>query len=302
VIFSCSTESPFMSKEEAHRLVEEINIDRDPFHAIQHVAAIIDNDIYYFKRLDSIPVKLTNSSSLQKTHVKLSPDHAKIAYLNENGNPVIISTENGAVLETLTEYSYIEQMDWVKNTTLYLLLENQVVFYGPSVSVTQPEIYHYWDDVSSFSMNSIGDQGYAVHRYNTGRQLEYHSTSKNIDEEYSNVDGYSYDYIDFYDDNGSFMLGEKDYYSEEAMNRIICLEDYQTYASYEWDGDDLMYTPKFNGEHEVLVYGVYEANAYYVKAVYLGTDAYEGSGLYDRLMTTFTNYPSTTPIYVDWAQ
>src|SRR4051812_21980407 len=88
-VMACS-ESPFISKEEALRILDSINVARDPFHAVKNVVAIIDNDIYYFNRLDSLPRKLTNTPEQQKTHVNLSPDKTEIAYLNENGSPVII--------------------------------------------------------------------------------------------------------------------------------------------------------------------------------------------------------------------
>lgn len=74
IVVSCSEESPFLSKEEARKKISEINTNRDPFHYVEDVVAIINNDIYYFERLDSVPRKLTNTPAQSKTHVKLSHD------------------------------------------------------------------------------------------------------------------------------------------------------------------------------------------------------------------------------------
>jgi hypothetical protein len=288
-LLSCS-ESPFLSKEEALRLAEEINVSRDPFHAVKNVVAIIDNDIYYFNRLDTI-----------KTHVKLSPDKTEIAYLNKNGNPVIIGASDGELIATLTEFNYITQMDWVKNShTLYMLIGREVELYGDPVAFTQPESYHPWDDVSSFSMNSIGDQGYYIRRYNDtgGDKLEYHSTNKHLDEVYQNFDGLVYDYIDFYDDQGNFLLG---FSYGEGVDRIVCVQNYNLWSAYEWDHES-MQTPEFNATHEILLYGTIEGEEHYVKGVYLGTKAYPSHGAYDRLTKTLADYPSTTHVYVDWVQ
>lgn len=302
LLAACSGESPFLSKEEAERLVDEINTLRDPFHEVKNVVAIINNDIYYFKRLDSIPKKLTNSPTQIKTQVKLSSDRTKIAYLNANGYPVIISATDGKMLETLTQYQYINQIGWVRNSpTLFMLIGQDVVLHGTSVSFIQPEAYHVWDEVSSFSMNSKGDQAYFIHRYNdTGWKLEYHSTVKKLDEQYNSFEGYRYNFVDFYDDRGNFLLGYQNPF-DEGIERVVCVENYDFHSAYGWDYEQ-MQTPKFNSAHEILLYGTLENQEYNVKGVYLGTEAYGNSGLYDRLTKTLTDYKSSTPVYIDWVQ
>jgi hypothetical protein len=298
LLTACSDNSPFLSKEEATRLADKINQERDPFYAVKNIVAIIDNDIYYFDGLYSTPRKLTNTPSQQKTFVKLSSDRSKIAYINAVGNPVIISATNGQILETLTQYNYITQMDWVRNSaTLFMLIGQEVVLHGAAISFDQPFISHPWDDVFSFSMNSVGDQAYAIQRYNDyGKKFEFQSS--NDSQLYTMFNGR--DYVDFYDDNGNFLVGSRDRYSD-AVEDIVCVQNYDSYTSYEWDYE-LMYTPEFNAEHEVLLYGVSDGSKYFVKAVYLGTDAYEGHGLYDVLSKTLADYPSSKPVYVDWVQ
>lgn len=304
LLFSACEENPFLTKEEAEKQVEQINTGNDPFHAIQNVVAIINNDIYYFNTLDAEPRQLTDTPGSVKTDVKLSFDKTRIAYLNASGNPVIIRADNGEHIETLTQYEYVRQMDWAKDQlTLYMLIDDEVVFHGTPLEVIQPYTVHPWDDVSSFSMNSIGDQGYFIAHYDDAfpRMLNLYSEAAGIDEEYPNFGGDWYDYIDFYDNEGSFLLGYKDDY-DYSMDRVICVQDYATFPAYEWDYE-AMSTPQFNGEHEMLIYGTMEdPGSHIIKVVYLGYKYYEAHGIYDRLTKLLEAYPSTTPIFIDWVQ
>ena len=304
VLFTaCSKdESPFLTKEQAEKEIKDINTSRDPFHYVNDVVAIINNDIYYFSSLDSLPKRLTNTPSAVKTQVKLSHDKSQIAYINAAGNPVIIHADNGATITTLTQYNYIDQMDWAKDRlTLYMLSGNQVSFYGNAPVIQQPEITHPYDDVKSFSMNALGDQGYYIKNYGDfWAHMEYHSTSKGMDTQYTNFDGDIYDYVDFYDNRGNFLVGITDSYSG-GMEKIACIQNYQFYPAYTWD-DELMNTPTFNASTEVLLYGTLESTPYKLKAVYLGTDLYQSSGSYDVLSKVLDDYPSSTKIYVDWVQ
>lgn len=300
-MFSCSEESPFLSEKEARQIIKETNMARDPFHQITNVVAVINNDIYYFKRWDSIPKRLTTTPAQVKTHIKLSSDRTQIAYLNSIGTPVIISAADGKLIKTISDFSYVSQMDWAKDkNALYFLSDKKVYSYGSPLQATQPESSHPWDDVASFSMNGKGDYGYFIKYYgNYFYTLKYVSSSKALDKTFTNFDGDMYDYIDFYDNNGNFLLGESDYYGK-GFERIICFQDYNMYPAYEWDYEQ-MSSPEFSSDHEVLLYGTMENQVYQMKAVYLGTEAYEGHGLYDRLSKTLSEYTSTSQIYLDWS-
>jgi hypothetical protein len=299
-LFSCSEESPFLSEQEAKSKIKEMTLERDPFHLVEDVVATINNDIYYFELLDSTPERLTFTPQQSKTHVKLSADKTQIAYINSNGNPVIIARD-GKPVTTLTQYNYIKQMDWTKTgNTLYFLIDQKVYFYGDPVTIKQPVITHPWDEVPSYSMNAKGDYGYFIKRYGSySTTLAHHTEKENKNQEFPNFEGKLFDYIDFYDNNGNFLLGYADYYGE-GFSRIACVQDYNFWSVYEWD-DDNMYTPEFNGDLEILLYGTMENQVHQVKAVYLGTEAYNGSGLYDVLSKTLTNYPSNSPVYLDWS-
>jgi hypothetical protein len=297
-LFSCSEESPFLSRQEATSKIKELELKRDPFHQVRNVVAIINNDIYYFEVLDSIPKRLTSTPLQAKTHVKLSADKTQIAYINSNGNPVIIGRD-GKTISTLTQYNYITQMDWTKTgKTLHFLIGQKVYFYGDPVTLKQPATTHPWDEVRSYSMNAKGDYGYFMKRYgNYFATLMHHTGKDNKDQEFSTFEGDQFDYIDFYDNNGNFLLASSEYYGN-GFSKIVCVQDYKFWSVYEWDGEN-MNTPEFNGEIEVLLYGTMESPVYKLKAVYLGTEAYNGIGLYDVLSKTLTT-TSTSPVYLDW--
>lgn len=298
VFVGCSKEeSPFLSKEEAQKAITKLMNDRNPFHHATDVVAILNNDVYYFPRLDTVPRRLTNSPNLVKTEVKLSFDKSQIAYLNDAGHPVIIRASDGQLLQTLTQFSYIDQMDWAKDRlTLYMLSDKVVSFYGDAPSVSQPSYTNPWDEVGSFSMNALGDQAYAYKAYGDFfSHIVYHSTAKGLD-----ITNLNYEYIDFYDNNGNFLVATRDYYYS-GFEKVVMMQNYNFYSQYEWDFE-AMNSPAFNAETEVLVYGTMESTPYKIKAVYLGTTLYERQGTYGVLGKILDDYPSTTPIYIDWVQ
>jgi hypothetical protein len=305
LILTCScTESPFLSKEEAEKLIDEVTMSRDPFHQVTNVVAIINNDIYYFDRLTEDPRRLTNTPDEDKTNVKLSWDKRQIAYINEATNDVvIIESTNGAHVKTLTDYDNVTQMEWAKDRqTLVVLIGNDLFSYGEALTLPTPETtYPFpWDAVVSFSMNAIGDYGYFTDRYNgTFPVLTYHSEMHSIDEDFNNFDGGIYDYVDFYDNKGGFLLGQTDP-SYEGISRVVCMNDYNLWPAYEWDLET-MTTPEFNADLEILLYGTVENNIYQIKAVYLGTEAYEAHGIYDILTKILAEHTSDSPIYLDWS-
>ncbi|MBL0744452.1 hypothetical protein [Chryseolinea lacunae] len=300
VLTGCSS-SPYLSKEEAQRIADNINDSRNPLKAVRNVVAIINNDVYYFNRLDTVPRRLTNSATQEKTDVKLSSDRKKVAYLNEGGHPVIISATDGKVIETLWQYTHIDQMGWVRNTsTLYMLVNNKVEWYGERIDIEQPVTNYSKDAVLSFSMNSLDEHGYFIEAYGGNDRLIYQSAAGKIDDGLGFSEGGSYNYIDFFDNKGGFMLGNRNGFGG-TFDRVGCRTGYDDYNYFMWR-EGSMRSPTFNASIEVLVYGGWDGTNYFVKAVYLGTDAYANTGLSDILQETLTNYTSNTAVSVDWVQ
>ena len=101
------------------------------------LAYIHDNDIYVVNEIFAEETRLTSTPFSTKTHVALSPLHDKVAYLDANGTPVILDL-SGNVLETLSSYNNVTDMKWHFNSgnpTLYLLINNSIVFHGPSLAI-----------------------------------------------------------------------------------------------------------------------------------------------------------------------
>lgn len=300
---ACADDSPFvLSREEALKQIEEISASRDPFYAVRNVVAVINNDIYYFDRLDVLPRRLTSSPGQAKSNVKLSSDRTKIAYINANGNPVIIRASDGVVLETLTAYKFIKQMGWVRNSeTLFMLIGQRVVLHGAAVEFTQPEVTHPWDEITSFSLNSSGDEAYVIRPYGSGTSwLVYRSNEENIDEIFSSFEGDRIDYVHFYDDKGNFLVGRKNYLGT-GINQIKCIQNYDFYPAFVLEYED-MQTPTFSSDQEIVFFSTAENGRYYIKGIYLGTEAYGNRGSSDVLTRTLEAYESETPIWIDWAQ
>ena len=295
---ACS-DSPFLTEEEARKAVDELIESRDSFYAVRNVVAVINNDIWYFDKLADPPRRVTFSPDETKTLVRLSFDHTRIAYLNDSEVPVIIRADDGAVLETLTGMTYTTDMDWLRDrNTLYILRNDQITFHGEAVEIIEPQLTHPWDRVYSFSMNSIGDQGYFKLTYGYAYpDLYFNSASKEL----SKVTHFERcNYIEFYGNAGNFLLG-RSADKDTRMEYVFCLQNYNFWAAYEWDYED-MNTPTFNGELELLLYGILETKPYRIKSVYLGEKNYVNHGLYDRLTHVLEEYPSNTPIYLDWVQ
>ncbi len=304
LIFRCTPDdTPFLSKAEAEKQIEALNNSRDPFYSIRNVVAIINNDIYYFKRLDSIPKRLTNTATAVKTNVKLSYDRSRIAYLDQSNIPVIIRADNGQQIQKLSQYGYVSSIDWAKDRlTLYMLVDGKVVFNGTPLPVTQP--IGTWDQISSFSMNSIGDQAYYFNSpFYFTYTLKFLSSGQKIDDQFTSISSKRYDYVDFYDNKGNFLIGLTESSYDKRISQIACIQNYQFYEAYYWDDDD-MYTPDFNSDLEVLIFGTYSGSSNYIKCVYLGKKAYNSTSIspMDILRKTITNYPSKSTIYLDWVQ
>jgi hypothetical protein len=213
---------------------------------------------------------------------------------------VIINTTDGGVVATLSDYAYPIQMDWADDRlSLYVLIGREVFVYGEVFTAPQPDEYHS-SELYSYSTNSNGD--YAYYEYSFyGKKLYFNSPKNNISTaETSYFEGNFYDYIDFYDNKGGYLLAAK---SPGGFSKIVCVNDYASFSSYRWQPSYDMTSPRFNNDREVLVYGTsYSSAPHYIQFVYLGTAAYASEGTSEILNMRMYDYPSNTRIYVDWVE
>lgn len=116
------------------------------------------NDIYLVNEILADEKRLTSSPTSSKTHVALSPNLDKIAYLNANGTPVIIDNE-GNHIETLQQYTNVTDILWHPNNgvpTLVLLVNNNIVFHGPSLNLpSNPFDFAFPSDVTFQAIDAI---------------------------------------------------------------------------------------------------------------------------------------------------
>ena len=103
--------------------------------------------------------QLSNSPISTKTHVALSPQHDKIAYLNVNKMPVIIDT-SGTIITLLNQYSNATDLFWHNNNngnpTLVILINNTIQFYGPTLNISNNPFDHVFpSDVTFQAIDAI---------------------------------------------------------------------------------------------------------------------------------------------------
>jgi len=101
------------------------------------LAYIFDNDIYLTNEILTEEKRLTFTPNFTKTHIALSPNHDRIAYLDANGTPVIIDTL-GNTVETLS-YSNVKDIKYHSNNgnpTLYMLRNNAILFHPYNLSIS----------------------------------------------------------------------------------------------------------------------------------------------------------------------
>lgn len=125
---SCQKD-PYVSKD----IIQHMRDSASGTKLVENICFIYNNDVYFLNNFNNTPQKITSTPTNTKTEVRISHNLQKIAYINSAGNPEIID-RNGNILNTLTQYSYIKQMDWSSNdSTLYMLIGNQFQYYGPII-------------------------------------------------------------------------------------------------------------------------------------------------------------------------
>lgn len=122
--------SPYVSKD----LIQHMRDSAIAAKTISNICFIYNNNIYFLDNLKNVAQKITNTPTNAKKEVRISHDLQKIAYINSVGNPEIID-RSGSIINTLTSYSNIKQMDWSNDdATLYMLIGSQFFYYGPAIS------------------------------------------------------------------------------------------------------------------------------------------------------------------------
>ena len=99
------------------------------------IAFTFSNDIYLSHGSKDGPEKITNTPSIKKGLLALSYDKRKIAYLDKDDIPVII-TDQGELIEMASPSGKVKDMGWSPDDkTLYMLVNNALEFHGPPMDI-----------------------------------------------------------------------------------------------------------------------------------------------------------------------
>jgi hypothetical protein len=130
----CNSENPFISKEQADAILK-----KDEVKPVEYVAALVDDEVYWFRDFDHDPKKLNVFPGGSKEHIRISHDHAQLAFVLDELNIAVMDTL-GHNIKLIPAESGIKQMDWSHDDgTIWALIGNDLEFFGPSLDIPELE-------------------------------------------------------------------------------------------------------------------------------------------------------------------
>lgn len=290
----CNEENPFVSKE----VIDEIERQKKP--EVSHIAIISDNNVYYLENIESDAKQLTHTTSI-KTNVRISHGGGKIAYIDHNLNPVIIDTA-GNVLNTLIAFDNVSHVDWSNDDeTLYMLIGNELKFYGPALSVpslTPSDESGYDIEVTAVSISQNDELAYAYtyFTYNSGWVskvvVENDEFSKVLDTSYTG----HITYVQYVAGTNDLIIGYSDNRGERELRRFEVYAEGANYPYEDFESSERYVDPIYRKDLNYTVCG-YKG---------IGSDKFFltakrfMSGEDDYFFAQFNSEPS--PLYVNWKQ
>ena len=296
---------------------------------------IHDNDVYLVNEILSEEQKLTNTPSSTKTHVVISPNLDRIAYLNANKIPVIIDV-NGAVIETLSQYSNATDIKWHPNNgdpVLVILRNNTLYYYGSTLSIGSNPFFVFPNDATFTAVDAIDiDENYNVvftyryqrpysstsslRRYYHGVAINYYSSSS-LDEKQESYDGY------YNPATTSYSAQSYDYYYFAKINKrnqTVTIGSTKNGLQNNISSYDLhyyQYAGSSNFVNSLNTQLSLTAESYYIGNTtgYVASNPYQIRKYLDNLPAgvppptgtpntytiNFSNQNNTAPTYIDWS-
>ena len=250
IIIGCKKKCPFLSKEEIEQLFP-------PDANVGNVAIIFNNDIYFFPTsILTTPEQITNTSSIVKSMVKVSHHHDRFAYINGTTNTIEIVNRQGGVVDQITSYVNPQQFDWCNNdSTLYILLDNHVYYYGPSIiptiPYTPPSISYF---ITTMSYSKDNDLAYIekkwdftngttydlMIKYNTGGQMVINLINEpTLEMAYVNFDINGKDFVVGYNEvtSPANELRRVELYKNLSNTPFLTLESSERFCSPHYRSD-----------------------------------------------------------------
>lgn len=302
LLVSCS-DNPYVSKEEIDKIRENNKTK------LYNIAIIFNNDVYLLPRQDSVALQLTHTPSAVKTNIKINHHHSKIAYINNNGNPVIIDTK-GNVIATLTQFKNIKSMDWsYDDASLYFLIGNEFMYYGtkmtpPTFTYPIPKVsdpyYSMTDEERNFTVLSASisvnnDLAY-IFQYSdretgTHQKLVVKTTQSALIEK--DVYPENLDYVNFSGNNTDLVVGQSNNSDKEYLDNLRLYEELQ-FTKYSFENFDLCNNPCYRSDLQFLIYQKRDKENGKFSLYAMSLDGLHPS----QVIEPFSN--SSGRIYVDW--
>ena len=263
IIFGCQKPGdPYISKAESNALYAAQN------PAVQNVAFIYNNEVYFLADFDNSAQKITSSGGIKK-FVKVSHDHTKFAYQNVSGNVEIID-KTGKLITTLN-YSGIKSFDWTADDkTLFILSNDNLYYYGTALnlSITYPGITPgYTTEILSASISLKGDFAYIIHysayTYGDKYRLVIKPAGGGTTITYdNNTVPYSMNYVQFSANLQDMTVGYRDpTYSANSFERVEFFTGLGAYPKFSFESSSTYGTPVYNSTLNYTVCTVGDANS-----------------------------------------
>jgi hypothetical protein len=237
-------------------------IDSVAHPAVKGAAFIYNGNVYFVNDFTKPATQITTDGSAAK-FVKVSHDYSKFAYLN-SGNQIMVVSNKGAVLTTLSQYTQVKSFDWsADDKTLYILNGDAMAYYGPAMNLPDLdfESFNKYSDqeVVAASVSLKGDLAYIVSAFdfNIGTRYELiispADKSKAIEYVTSEFDGTAMDYVNFSAHNQDLVVG----YGSGVGAVQQRLELFTDLASYPTDNTGGYHgaTPVYNSALDYIVAG-----------------------------------------------
>lgn len=290
VMCACKNENPFVSKDYIDQHFTSKSL------AVQHVVYVYNNDVYYLSDSRGQSKRLTFTPSQTKSEVRISHNGSKIAYLDQYFTPTIIDTM-GYQINVLTNFTNVDKMDWSANDqTLYMLINNEVRFYGPSMALPKfifpnggTNIY-----LLSMSVNSNQDIAY-IFKYDSfqGTTYKAYFVAKGSTEavDLTNTSLYNPKYVQFMHKTNDLLLGYDYNTTARGISAIEVFSSPYKTPAMQFSQDGYYVDPFYRQDISTMVAGKsnFIDGPFHVRVDYVPQDLYQ----------QFTG-TSTQPIYVDW--
>jgi hypothetical protein len=295
LLVGCQSENPFLPNDVAEAMLKEKEVK-----PVENVAFVYNNDVYWLRNFDGVAKRITQTATV-KHDIRQNYAHSRLAYLDANYSPVIIDTV-GAMVKQLTTFKGVKQMDWTADDkTLYMLIGNDLQFYGPKPVVPAIEI-EYNENVVSAVITKDLDLLYVVqtptvYGIGTERLIKKNHDGTTITIRKPSGETGHMENIRLSKDGKHFILSYTNYPGEASYTEIgiYSLDDQYPKLTYDNDSyaepiyDDvsgfLVMTENFGGYNDE-----FQLLAFYTRNEAFGED-----------LTKYLTYSTTKPeIYVDW--